>query len=167
MTGSTMKEALCNSSTASAASSTDTVKSKYQHKFDVVFVSSRVAQVVSESYFPMLLRSQKDGNKDSVASTDKKSVVCMESSKYLVPLSKQEKKLFDSKIVEYATGNNSSPAPPNKSSKVAKDPVASNSSTEAPEYKNRFHQLTGKEYPITRKKRDAQDDVVDVLFFLA
>ncbi len=101
------------------------VKSKFKHLFDAVFVSSRVAQIISEPYFSDLLRGNQPVN--SSATPPQPSVVVVETSKFLLPLSDKEKMLFDSRIVEYATGvataNDANPAQPRPGKKLIQLPT--------------------------------------------
>ena len=69
-------------------------KSKYEGFFDVVFVSARAAHVVSQPFFKKILKTTDNGEK---------TLVAVESSKFLVPLSKDMRTGFDGKILEYAT----------------------------------------------------------------
>lgn len=65
-------------------------KSKYQSFFDVMFVSSRVAQFINSENASAVLRN--------------KALIACETSKFIVPLSRDQKTEFNAKIVEYAVG---------------------------------------------------------------
>lgn len=66
-------------------------KSKFEQFFDVVYVSSRAAHVVGQPFFGKILKSGEE-----------KAVVAVETSKFLVPLSKNMRSGFNAKIEEYA-----------------------------------------------------------------
>lgn len=65
-----------------------------QNFFHGAFVSSRGAQVANTPAFQQLMKS-----------TGKGSVVALETSKFLVPLSKKARQDFNDKLLEYSVGS--------------------------------------------------------------
>lgn len=234
VTGTTVKECLCNTGSnvytgplgVDASGQTiahiPSVKSKFAGKFDVVFVSSRVGQVVAEPYFQQLLRHTADNtaassngttagidmslpttpsvadatavtttphpplppHSDRAAGVDRSnnakkrgcisggSIVCIETSKYLVPLTNDEKEMFDCKIHHYATGTDIMSDRLKKKIADARDEdendaavgaVGDNQSSATP--CQHFTALQASNYPINRRRRDETDTTNDVAFF--
>jgi hypothetical protein len=65
-------------------------RSKFKGLFDFVFVSSRFAQIIGEDFFRDILLP------------DKRSVVVVETAKFLVPIHQDLKSEFNKKVVELA-----------------------------------------------------------------
>ena len=66
--------------------------SKYTHYFDAAFVSTRAVGVVGQEAFPKLLKPR--------------ALLAVETSKYLVPLTKKKKAELEDKVFELITINN-------------------------------------------------------------
>jgi len=227
VTGATIKEALCNTgSNVYTGSSVDdkgdpiahipSVKSKFTSKFDVVFISSRVGQLVAEPYFQQLLRRPVPvglatraetstssrlprapsannttshpnpppaasggggggGKKGGSAGKKGGSVICVETSKYLVPLNNDEKEVFDAKIHQYATAEDiMTDRMKKRIAAAASDDddddddsvtAAAASRQEIPTTCQNFTALKTRHYPINRRTRDDEDTMKDVVFF--
>ena len=80
------------------------------------------------------------------------SVLCVESSKYLVCLSKSEKQQLDEKVITIATST----------ATTTDNTIGAGA---AVGLVPRYQQLEGEQYPISRRQRDDKDTVKDVLFF--